>query len=83
MRAVAAYEESVRLSQVRFWGGLASYFEVLDSQQLLFPAENRLARIELGRLLALVQLYKALGGGWSVDALPPAPVAPTTPTPSP
>ena len=82
-RAVAAYEESVRLSQVRFWGGLASYFEVLDSQQLLFPAENRLARIELGRLLALVQLYKALGGGWSVDALPPAPVAPTTPTPSP
>lgn len=81
--AVAAYEESVRLSQVRFWGGLASYFEVLDSQQLLFPAEIRLAQIELARLVALVQLYKALGGGWSVEQLPPVPAAPTTaPAPS-
>lgn len=69
-RAVTAYEESVRLSQVRYWGGLATYFEVLESQQLLFPAEIRLAQVELSRLQALVQLYKALGGGWSLDKLP-------------
>lgn len=76
VRAVTAYEESVRISQVRYWGGLATYFEVLESQQLLFPAEIRLAQIELGRLKSLVQLYKALGGGWSLDKLPgeePAP----------
>lgn len=77
-RAVGAYQEAVRLSQVRYWGGLASYFEVLEAQQLLFPAENRLARIELARLISLVDLYKALGGGWSVDELPK-----TTPPPSP
>ena len=69
-RAVTAYEESVRLSQTRYWGGLATYFEVLESQQLLFPAELRLAQIELARLRSLVQLYKALGGGWSLDMLP-------------
>jgi multidrug efflux system outer membrane protein len=76
-RAVAAYEESVRLAQVRFWGGLASYFEVLDSQQLLFPSEVRLARLDLDRLVAFVQLYRALGGGWSLDQTPAAAPAPS------
>jgi multidrug efflux system outer membrane protein len=77
-RAVTAYGESVRLAQVRFWGGLASYFEVLDAQQLLFPSELQLARLDLDRLVAFVQLYRALGGGWSLDQTPaPAP----TPTP--
>jgi multidrug efflux system outer membrane protein len=71
-QAVDAYAEAVRLSFVRYWGGLASYFEVLEAQQLLFPAENRLAQIELARLRALVQLYKALGGGWSIDEQPVA-----------
>lgn len=69
-RAVAAYQESVRLAQVRFWGGLASYFEVLDAQQLLFPSELRLAQLDLGRLTAFVQLYRALGGGWSLHQTP-------------
>jgi len=74
-RAVASYEESVRLSQVRYWGGLSTYFEVLEAQQLLFPAENRLAQVELARLRALVELYKALGGGWSIDERPDEPPA--------
>ena len=78
-RAVAAYQESVRLAQVRFWGGLASYFEVLDSQQLLFPSEVRLARVDLNRLVALVQLYRALGGGWSLDQTPSSAPPPTPP----
>jgi multidrug efflux system outer membrane protein len=65
-RAVAALQESVRLSLVRYRGGLSNYVEVLDSQQQLFPAENALARIELARRVALVQLYRALGGGWGV-----------------
>jgi len=45
--------------------GKASYYEVLEAQQQLFPAENSLAQTELNQLLAIVQLYKALGGGWT------------------
>ena len=48
----------------RFTGGLANYYEVLESQQELFPAENALARNRLDELLSIVALYRALGGGW-------------------
>jgi len=63
-RQVAALGESVRLSKLRYEGGLASYFEVLQAQQELFPAEIALARTRLNQLAAIVQLYRALGGGW-------------------
>jgi len=63
-RAVKAYEQAVQLSMRRYTDGKAAYFEVLEAQQQLFPAENSLARTELNRLLVVVQLYKALGGGW-------------------
>jgi multidrug efflux system outer membrane protein len=69
-RAVAALRESVRLALVRYRGGLSSYVEVLDAQQQLFPAELALARFDLEELLSLVRLYRALGGGWSIDATP-------------
>lgn len=65
-RAVAAYQESVRLSRVRYESGLAGYFEVLEAQQQLFPAEIALARVQLGQLLTVVDLYRALGGGWQL-----------------
>ena len=65
-RAVHAYEESVRISLMRYTAGKASYFEVLDAQQQLFPAENSLAQTELNRRLVIVQLYLALGGGWNL-----------------
>jgi multidrug efflux system outer membrane protein len=74
-RAVAAYKEAVRLATLRYTTGLSSYIEVLDAQQQLFPAENTLSQIRLNRLLTLVQLYKALGGGWKLDD--PRRVAPT------
>lgn len=65
-RAVDAYQESVKVSLQRYLAGKASYFEVLDAQQLLFPAENSLAVTELSRRTIVVQLYKALGGGWNL-----------------
>jgi multidrug efflux system outer membrane protein len=43
------------------------YYVVLQEQQLLFPAENVLVQFQLNRLLAGVQLYRALGGGWQVE----------------
>ena len=56
----------VRLSQVRYDSGLADYFEVLYSMQLLFPAEIALARARLDLLSDYVDIYKALGGGWNL-----------------
>ena len=72
-RAVAALQESVRLATLRYTGGFANYFEVIEAQQQLFPAENALAQTQRDRLLAVVQLYKALGGGWSAYAATPTP----------
>jgi len=67
VREVHAYQESVRLANVRYLSGLSSYVEVLDAMNLLFPAENNLAQVRLQRLVALAEFYKALGGGWQVE----------------
>lgn len=69
-RAVKALEEASALATLRFTGGLATYFEVLEAQQQLFPAEQDLARTERDQLLAVVQLYRALGGGWQLSEEP-------------
>ncbi len=60
-----AYEESVTVSLQRYRSGKASYFEVLEAQQQLLPAEYALAQTRLNQLVVAVQLYEALGGGWS------------------
>jgi multidrug efflux system outer membrane protein len=64
-RAVTAYEEAVEVANQRYRGGQASYYELLQEQQLLFPAQNALTQTLLNQLLSSVQLYKALGGGWN------------------
>ncbi len=66
-RAVSAYEEAVRISLERYQHGQSSYYEVLQEQQLLFPAENALVETQLNQLLTVVQLYRALGGGWQPE----------------
>ena len=65
-RAVKALSDAVRFSTQRYSAGLSSYFEVLEAQQQLYPAENALAQTRLDQLLAVVQLYRALGGGWNL-----------------
>jgi multidrug efflux system outer membrane protein len=62
-RAVHAYSEAVRLSTERYKSGKASYFEVLQAQEALFPAEVSLAQTRRDQFTAIVRLYKALGGG--------------------
>lgn len=70
--AVASLREAVRLATLRYVGGLSTYYEVLEAQQQLFPAENSLAQTIRDQLLATVLLYKALGGGWGAgDFQPP------------
>ena len=65
--SVAAYQASVQVSTQRYLAGTATYFEVLEAQLLRFPAENSLAQTQLNQLIAIVQLYRALGGGWNLD----------------
>ncbi len=59
-----AAEDATRLANVRYNGGVASYLEVLDSDTRYFTAALSLAQAELNERLALVQVYRALGGGW-------------------
>jgi multidrug efflux system outer membrane protein len=61
---VSALEAAVKLSSERYVAGKASYYEVLEAQQQLFPTQLNLARTQRDQLLAVVTLYKALGGGW-------------------
>jgi multidrug efflux system outer membrane protein len=65
-RAVKALGEAVEHATARYRQGLASYYEVLEAQQQLYPAQTSLAQIRRGRLVTYVSLYKALGGGWSL-----------------
>ena len=69
-KAVEALRESVHLAILRYEGGLASYYEVLEAQQQLFPAENAVVQTQRDRLDATVQLYAALGGGWEATDHP-------------
>lgn len=64
---VDSLRESVDLSLLRYTAGRASYFEVLEAEQLLFPAEDAVAQTQRDQLLAVVNLYKALGGGWNLS----------------
>lgn len=61
---VRTLEDTVRLSTLRYKGGLDSYLQVLDAQRNLFEGELALARLRLQERLTVVQLYRALGGGW-------------------
>jgi multidrug efflux system outer membrane protein len=65
--AVIAYKEAVKVSMERYRQGNSSYYEVLEQQQLLFPAEDSLVQTRLNQLLAVVQLYRSLGGGWQPE----------------
>ena len=56
--------DSVSTSLTRYRGGIATYLEVLDNQRSLFSAQLTLAQDRGNEFQSLVQLYKALGGGW-------------------
>ncbi len=62
---VATLQDRTRLAYVRYRGGVDTQLNALDSDRDLFQAQLSLAEIRLNELLSVVQLYKALGGGWS------------------
>jgi multidrug efflux system outer membrane protein len=63
-QSVKDLQDSVNVSLSRYRGGTSNYLEVLDSQRSLFSAELTLAAARNNEYQSLVQLYKALGGGW-------------------
>ncbi len=64
---VAALRSALRLANLRYKGGVTSYIDVLIAKRSLFDAELALAETHRFHLVSIVQLYKALGGGWSPE----------------
>ncbi|MGH9328420.1 MAG: efflux transporter outer membrane subunit [Terriglobia bacterium] len=62
--SVRDLQQTVRVSLMRYRGGTANYLDVLDSQRSLFTAELTLAQARNNEYQSLVELYRALGGGW-------------------
>lgn len=73
-RQVEAATNAANLSWVRYEGGMTSYLEVLDLQRSQFSAELQASAALQQQLASVVQLYKALGGGWPVAPEPDAEV---------
>ena len=73
VEAVVASERSVELVRTQYMTGLTNFQNVLDTQRSLFNQQDQLAESEGVLVQNLVALYKALGGGWDPEALPPIP----------
>jgi len=63
-RQIAAAASAAELSRARYDGGVTDYLEVLDSERSLFDAQLGVSAVRRLQLVAVVNLYKALGGGW-------------------
>jgi multidrug efflux system outer membrane protein len=61
---VSTLKDRSRLAYLRYQGGVDTLLNALDADRDLFDSELNLAQTKRNELLALVQLYKALGGGW-------------------
>jgi outer membrane protein, multidrug efflux system len=67
-RKVAAFKEYERLAELQYNGGYTPYLTVLNAQQELFPAELQAVQTRAASYAAVINLYKALGGGWIARA---------------
>lgn len=70
--AVGAARDAAELARLRYSTGLIDFQSVLDSERNVLLLEESLARNRADEVLALISLYKALGGGWSTAESPPA-----------
>jgi multidrug efflux system outer membrane protein len=78
---VQALQSSFGLATQRYQGGRANYLDVLTTQRNMFDAELALAKTRRAQLVSVVQLYKALGGGWSPAAPSEAEARPVSSSP--
>ncbi|MGL6112113.1 MAG: TolC family protein, partial [Rubrivivax sp.] len=73
--AVEGFEASLKAADARFGGGLGSLFELEDARRSALIAQSSLIELQREYVAAWINLYRALGGGWSVDTPPPPPLA--------
>jgi multidrug efflux system outer membrane protein len=66
--AVVNLADAVQIATERYLNGKSSYFEVLQAQQELYPSQRAQVQTQVAEFIAVVQLYKALGGGWQTPA---------------
>jgi multidrug efflux system outer membrane protein len=71
-KQVKALAQQTDLAYQRYYGGVTTYLEVLDSDRQLFESELRLTQAQANELLAVIALYRALGGGWQTESQPAA-----------
>ena len=64
-KQVVAARKNLELSEARYYNGYVSYLEVLEVQTSLFEAELSLSQLTQNQLSSMIQLYRALGGGWN------------------
>ena len=67
--AVGSARESVSIARDQYKQGLTDFLQVLDAQQQLLSTEDGLAQSDQAIATNLVALYKALGGGWEIEAI--------------
>ncbi|MEN6616388.1 MAG: efflux transporter outer membrane subunit, partial [Syntrophorhabdus sp.] len=67
-RKVVAFREYERMAELQYNAGYTPYLTVLNAQQELFPAELQAVQTNAASYIAIVNLYKALGGGWIAKA---------------
>ena len=67
-RRVQALADYARLAKLRYDEGYSSYIDVLDAQRSLFDAELQYITVQADVYNSLVNIYKAMGGGWIIQA---------------
>jgi len=69
-KQVKALKQQTDLAYQRYFGGVTPYLEVLDSDRQLFESQLRLTQAQANELLAVIALYRSLGGGWQTAGEP-------------
>ena len=70
----ASAKKALQISENRYKSGYSAYLEVLDSQRIHNDASLAVIRSRQNRLVATVDLFKALGGGWEPESLKRSPL---------
>jgi multidrug efflux system outer membrane protein len=73
---VQARIDAVNISRAQYQNGVASYLDVVQAEQQLFPTQLQLAQVVGAQFAAIAQLYRALGGGWQESVPTSAPGGP-------
>ena len=66
-RLVTAAREYTRLAKLQYDGGYSPYLAVIQAQEQLFPAELNYAKYRAALFTSFVNIYKAMGGGWTAE----------------